>query len=455
MSLLVKLVQLYRGLERPEISRSSIIELKDIPLTNEISSQIIQIWSDPDYDGEIVEVSVGLERYNNRNGIDFINNNKNAIARRLTITLSRSSAHQFYTNISDFIIRADSLNNGEMPSDYYIVEGDLLKGGINFHIKKSTNIEKIEHFCKFIQLLKRTCDFEDNRVGELTKAVFVVTDEDSKETLPKTIKLDFTEPLLKLEKLNLNLLEEMFDPKEKHKSEKLNIFRIALWDVMQHTKKEDSDIYFIATHWDDILVNYESSYSLYVRGYSFNKFKKDIDDFCLESISKVNNMINDIALKSLTIPSIFTIWLYVLRSPKFDEVFNLGLALISCFAAIVIIATIDNQQYLLCQLDKSTKRTMNTYRRTPSIFGQYSKKDTSSVDDLLLCSEKSIFNRISQIRRTLIAFRCTVWFFTIAISFITSSLIWPYEFSIWQLLVYLIVTILIIYVVQSILSKKD
>lgn len=453
MSLLVKLVQLYRQLDKPKINTGSVIELRNITLAAELISTITSIWQDDDYKDDTVELSIGIKRYNDRAGCTFLNENINSKIRLLSINLPRSGAHQFYLNIKDFVARANSLDRGELPAAYYIVEDDFLKNSTQSNIKQVSDIEKIEHLCEFIQLLRKTCNFEDQKDNELTRAVFVVSDEESKETLPKTISLEFTLPLLSISTLNLKLLREIVTNDRNHNSEKLSIFRIALWDVLQHARKEDSDLYFIATHWDDILTNFESSYSLYIRGYSFNKFKKEIDDFGLDSINKANNMIGEIALKSLTILSIFTIWLFVLRSPKFDIMFNLGLAFISCFAAIIIIVTIENQQYLLSQLKKTTKRTLEAFSKTPSIYGQYSKKDTSDIDELLDDTRTSIFSRMKRIRYTLITFRIFIWIFSIAICFITASVSWPYSISPWFYLIGLL-DVVIISVVRNHIANK-
>jgi hypothetical protein len=297
-------------------------------------------------------------------------------------------------------------------------------------------------------LIRKTCNFEDSNSGPFNKAIFVVSDENSNDTLPKSIELEFSNKLLMLENINISLLEEIInaDKKSTHRTEKLSVFRIALWDALRHAQKDDSDIYFLATHWEDILENYESSYSLYIKGYCFNKFKKEIEDFRLDSISKANNLIGDIALKTLAIPSVFAIWLLVLRSPKYDEVFNLGISFISTFAAVVIVLTIDNQQYLVKELLETTKRTLDVFDKTPSVFGTYSKKDTCDVDGLIKSSKTKITERLGSINLRLISLRISVWIFTLTIAFITSALSWPYENSIWWVLAGLLIATIVWYI---------
>jgi hypothetical protein len=441
MSLLTKLVNLYRNLGFPEINSGGTLEVKGLTLTETICTNVITIWQDYDSLEVDIEISVGLKRYTTIKDIEELKFDIDKEVRILTIALPRQGEHQFYSNITDFISRTNSLNIGEIPKDFYIVDGDILRKGTSSH-QKTVEINKIEHFCKFIKLIRKACNFEDSNSGQFNKAIFVVSDENSNDTLPKSIELEFSTELLLLENINISLLEEIInsDKKSTHRTEKLSVFRIALWDALRHAQKDDSDIYFLATHWEDILDNYESSYSLYIKGYCFNKFKKEIEDFRLDSISKANNLIGDIALKTLAIPSVFAIWLLVLRNPKYDEVFNLGISFISTFAAVVIVLTIDNQQYLIKELRETTKRTLDMFDHTPSVFGNHSKKDTSDVDDLIKSSKKKITNRLGSINSRLIGLRISVWLFTLTIAFITSALSWPYETSIGWVLVGLVIS---------------
>ncbi|MEH6384880.1 MAG: hypothetical protein V7780_09740 [Colwellia sp.] len=444
MSLLTKLVNLYRNIGFPRINSGGTLEVKGVKLSEAICLNIITIWEDDNNSDVDVEISIGQSRYSNINDSEALKNDINKEVRVLSIALPRQGKHQFYLNITDFISRTNSLNFGEIPKDYYIVEGDILRKGTPSH-KKTEEIIKIEHFCKFIKLIRKTCDFEDSNSGPFHKAIFVVSDENSNDTLPKSIELEFSTKLLSLENINISLLEEIInaDKKSTHRTEKLSVFRIALWDALRHAQKDDSDIYFLATHWEDILENYESSYSLYIKGYCFNKFKKEIEDFRLDSISKANNLIGDIAVKTLVIPSIFAIWLMVLRSPRFDEIFNLGISFLSTFAAVVIILTIDNQQYLVKELLETSKRTLDVFERTPSVFGSYSKKDTNDVDELIASSKTRITKRLGSIKSRLIGLRVSIWLFTLTIAFITSALSWPYETSIcWPLAGIVITTII-------------
>jgi hypothetical protein len=204
-----------------------------------------------------------------------------------------------------------------------------------------------------------------------------------------------------------------------------------MWEVLSHARKEDAEIHFLATHWEELIDHYNVTYSLYIRGFSFNKFKSEIQDYVHDSIQRTNNLLGDIILKTLTVPSLFAVWMIVLRSSKYDDFFNFGLCIVLTLSAVMIIFVVDNQQFLVEQISKSTMKTMSIFSNRPSISGLADKDTMNALDDFITDNQSTIEQRLEYVSIRLMVVRMLIWSFVLTAFAITINASWPYSTSIW------------------------
>jgi hypothetical protein len=427
MALLSDLVRLFRAVNLPDIDESYTFTAQSFEFTNDAEEALSSIFSARAAEELGIEIRFGEIRVTRESDFSILKSKVGEIADVLSVQLPRRGAHQFYLTLEDFISRVKSINIGEIPDNFYVVNLDYYHGGTELH-KRPEVISKVEYFCEFIQLIKKSCNFVETDFASSYKAVFVVSEEKTSEMIPRTVSLSFPVELMKCDLINLDLLREIVnsDVSETHREEKLSTFRLSLWETISKSKSGEPDILYLAKHWEDLIGNYNATYSLYIRGFSFSKFKMEIQEFIHDSIVKANSLLGDIVLKTLSIPSIFAVWLYLTRSPRFDEYFSLGLCVAVLFSSLIVIFAIDNQQFLVGQLKTTTENTLGQFSKTTK---NVEKFDNQEIDKLIVESSVTINKRLENIGIRLLAMRVSVWLFVISSVIITSYLSWPYESS--------------------------
>ena len=112
------------------------------------------------------------------------------------------------------------------------------------------------------------------------------------------------------------------------------------------------------------IVNYHeksiSSYQYYLRDFSYNKLKVELDSKALEFAQKIQTVINDSQTKLIAIPTVFDL---VIATFDFDKILsskNVG-AIISLFIfSILLQLFLDNQRSAL----KFIKQNIDSYKDT-------------------------------------------------------------------------------------------
>jgi hypothetical protein len=457
MSQLFSLISLYRELGRPEINENATIVCKNVNLTQELITCFIDVWSENNGTTNNIEVKVGTDRLSGSQHTEQLKESLNKVAARIDITLDRHDSSQFYDNTYDFIQRCKCLNYGELPSSFYIADIDYKHGGTSSH-QKPSDIGKIEHFCELISLLKRACHFIDTRLDTHTEALLIIPDIEGKNSAPKKIKLNFSANLLNINEVDFQFLKQIIesDKNSHHRQEKLSLFRISLWDVISDANKNDIDVISIVENWQKLESKYHHSYELYVSGFSFSKFKGEVQDFIHSSIQKANNLLGDIVIKTLAVPSLFSVWLLLLRSQQVDSVFILGLFVTLLFSSIIVIFVIDNQQFLVNQLEDYTKNTFSDFKSKSDQTLAQNTQSTAEIIKFIRINDKKLCLRISSIKRRLLAIRIVIWFFILVAFFVTIEHVWPYQISttyIYALFFSLIITFYVF--IQIILKSRS
>jgi hypothetical protein len=453
MSLIASLVSIYRFLETPIIEKDASFSVSGIKLTAQLIQEIKNVWNSPDAKMVELEVICGIDRLDSNSDFECLKKKTDTTAHKVTIKLPRQGEHQFYNNIVDFLARNNSQNSGALPQTFYLIEDDYLHSGTSEH-KKPEAIKKLEHFCELINLLKKASHFFDTS-STFPSAVFMINEEGAKDNYSKIIKFYMNESLLGQEMVDIKFLKEITDVNDSstHREERLSTFRVSLANILAKSQSNESDLLTLVKNWGELKSTYLATYELYIRGFSFSKFISDITDYVHETIQKANNLLGDIVIKTLAVPSLFAVWLLVLRSNSVDSIFAIGLCATLTFSSVLVIFVIDNQQFLVKQLQKSAGNTLDNF-----MSNQANESNASFNIDILTLLENSnnmLKKRLKNISNRLLAIRLFIWLFILTSLVITVESTWIYSQStISVIYIPMVICAVFCYVIERLVFNK-
>jgi hypothetical protein len=191
MTQLTDLVSLYRKLERPAIETDFSFKVQSWLLDENLADLLGSILKNQAKSGAMIEILLNKKRLIQEDDATLLIQSIGTTVEKIAVSLPRKGEEQFYSSVLDLIKRSTSIHSGVLPDYFYVIDLDYFKGGTQAH-QMPSEINKIEHFCAFISLIQKVCQFVDTSIDAQYKAVFYVTDENSKETRPKKINLSFT-----------------------------------------------------------------------------------------------------------------------------------------------------------------------------------------------------------------------------------------------------------------------
>jgi hypothetical protein len=293
---------------------------------------------------------------------------------------------------------------------------------------------------KFVnQVSFYTCYEQTMSIIETLKSLFThdISDNSDDEFIGLLIKenrslvfpLEFNLSFLKSIELDRNLVNEFIEGIFKSgESEKRSLFINELVSFLEHVENGEKFI-FLLKNLKNYLTRATQSYEYYLRDFSYNKLKVEIDGKILDYSQKLQSVINDSQNKLVAIPAGFVL---VLTALDFKEILNtknivtiFGLCIFILFLKIFI----ENQKSSL----RFITSNLNAYKKTFS-----TKKDL----ELASAFEPIEKECISQQKR-LFFVEVLLWLVpVISFSIITSIKIdnhWPYIFIILYLLISIII----------------
>lgn len=174
---------------------------------------------------------------------------------------------------------------------------------------------------------------------------------------------------LKLLKSFIEVLNENIIPDRK------NIYINELIDFLVLIDKKDRFSYLIQ-NFEEFIHRASSSYNFYLRNFSYNKLKIELETKSLEFYQKIQGVINDSQTKLIAIPATLGLSLTVL---DFNETFSLKifLILISVIIFCIFIQIFINNQKSVLQF---ISENIESYKKTHSKNEQELQKSFEKVD---------------------------------------------------------------------------
>lgn len=261
----------------------------------------------------------------------------------LELTLARLNSIGYYEDV-DALVRK---NRYEYPSDiFYIKELDQFSDGTNTGLL--LQYQKIIEFIDAIkQIAKHT--FQDTGVD-----IAIIFRDDKSLILPFHYSSEDVFNLLEIKSIEFisNALKEA-------NSEKKQLFVNELIDMLVVITEEErfSTILSSILTFEDKCNN---AYQFYLRDFSYNKLKIELDSKALEFTQKIQSVINDSQTKLVTIPTAFVLVFVAFDFDNLLTVKNVA-SIMSLFIFAIIIQIFLNNQYSVLRF---TKTNIDAYKET-------------------------------------------------------------------------------------------
>lgn len=293
-------------------------------------------------DEKIFDCIKFLENQNVLENTDY--DNKIGKKVNLELSLVRLNAIGFYEGREAFILR----NRYEEPNElYYILELDIYS---------SASAAFIAQYRTIIDLIKSIEHFSKHTYTDTDLRTAIVFQEDQSLLLPLQYDLSTCNSVEASLQETFNKTIKIF--REINSEKKLlflNEFIASLKPVSENLRFS----YFVK-HLSSYYEKSINSYQYYLRDFSYNKLKVELDSKALEFAQKIQTVINDSQTKLIAIPTAFVL---VVATFDFQNVLsskNIG-AIISLFIfSILIQLFLNNQRSTL----KFIKENIEAYKAT-------------------------------------------------------------------------------------------
>jgi len=222
----------------------------------------------------------------------------------LELTLARLNSIGYYEDTTAFILK----NRYIIPNnDYYIEELKCYNIDNNDFINKYTGI---------ISLINSIKNVARHTYTEINISNALIFCEDKILLLPFiydeiSIQHITTDSIIKLGDITNIFLEQV-------NSDKKNLFINELIEFLI-PQSENNRFNFLLLHMSDFEERANSAYQYYIRNFSYNKLKTELDNAALDYSKKIQSIINEAQTKLIAIPTAFVL---AVASMDFDNIFS-------------------------------------------------------------------------------------------------------------------------------------
>lgn len=331
--------------------------------------------------------------------IDYLNAN-NIIENTLTSTkvgdtinlelsLAVLNSIGYYESITVFVLKNKcSISQG----NYYIEELKCYNTNNNEFVNKYLGVIRLIDSVKKIARYNHTdVDTDNSLIFREDKALllpFIYEDTDITQ-----INNDDVEKLI-----SISLTFESNDSDNK----KL-LYINELIDFLS-SENENDRFKFLLSHIAEFADRANNAYQYYIRNFSYNKLKTELDNAALDYSKKIQSVINDAQTKLIAIPAAF---LFAAATMDFDKVLsytNIGVIVCSFIFAIFIDLFIKNQKSALKFITHNIEQYKNSFSNQNKLVA-----DSFSIVDTEIKKQKKRLNIV----------HCITWGLPITLFIIT------------------------------------
>lgn len=253
----------------------------------------------------------------------------------------------FYYNVDIFL----KWNYYEFPKqEIYIYE-------LNNYLAESVNFK--EEYNSIVNLVKQIIEISkySYQEDELLNSI-IVREEKS---LFLILKYSFDD-LKSIDKEKVSLIESFIDILKSHITmDKKNIYLNQLVEFL-YREEEQTRFSYLIRNFDKYIKKSSATYNYYLRDFSYNKLKIELDSKALEFSQKLQSVINDSQTKLIAIPTALVFVLSTLDYENINAIKNylalVGLILFCIFIQIFI----NNQKSAIAFIEENINYYKGTFK---------------------------------------------------------------------------------------------
>ncbi|MDP4201522.1 MAG: hypothetical protein Q8861_02420 [Bacteroidota bacterium] len=254
----------------------------------------------------------------------------------------------YYISFEAFILN----NKLHVPAEFYIKEFDFLSTSSNS--PKPFSIQKYEAIIKLIEALESISEVSSNVID--IKNLFIV----NKDTNMLVVAIDYVSKDIEQCDIDFSIIEDLCDTFTNHNNEKKMLFVNELINFLmpvEETLRFEFLISNIRIYYSHCLQSYE----YYIRNFSFNKFKLELDNATLDYSRKIQSVINDAQSKLIAIPAAFVLACATIDFTNINSLKNILLIGSLYVFSLLIDIFIRNQHSALKMIQCDIKSYQDTF----------------------------------------------------------------------------------------------
>lgn len=284
---------------------------------------------------------------------------------RIVFSLYRLNQTGYYET-SDVFVRKNKIIS---PASYYIQN-------IGFHNSEHIFIKKYHALINFIQSIGDLAKYKEES-PDITTCVIIC--EQKALILPiiysgeDVVNIDF--PIEEM-----NYATELF---KKNNSEEKLLFINELMEFLSNVTEENRFVYLLQ-NFNEYYSKSIDSFQYYIRNFSYNKLKSELDNAILDYSKKIQSVINDAQSKLIAIPAAFVL---AAANIEFDNILsmkNIAILISLYIFALLIGIFLNNQSSVLNMIDINIQSYKGTFGGNGNIV-----KDAFILVDKELIKQKN------------------------------------------------------------------
>lgn len=274
----------------------------------------------------------------------------------LELSLPRLNPIGFYENIDRFIL----MNKYVSPTNPYYIEE------IKYYSYSADLNEFINKYLGVISII--------DSIKNIAKHTYTDIDVDNSLIISesKTLLLPFVYDATDIQGIsrdNIDRLTTVAHVFGEIDSKKKWIYINELIDFLI-TQKVNDGFKFLLFHIDDFIDRANNAYQYYIRDFSYNKLKTELDNAALDYSKKIQAVINDAQTKLIAIPTAFVLAVASINFDKIIDSKNIGIVFSLFIFSWLIDLFIKNQKSALNFIQSNVSQYKGTFNSQQRIVSE-------------------------------------------------------------------------------------
>lgn len=305
-----------------------------------------------------------------------------------TYRLPINSVSTFHKNLTALLECDPSIMQGQMPTDFYLVDSDYYHAG-SFNEAPPDSIKNLELVTKLIQSLSQLASYV-NKDNSSHKLLFLLPTSEAQPAMIELSTQFSNEDVERLVPLEIKLVENLLQndvQQDVHHIEKIGLFSSTLARFISNFPVQQA-FSMLLQQWDKFLNTYKQDLATYISGFAFHKARKQVAEAELEIAERLSMVMSGILGKILSLPLTMVA---VIAMTKTSSLIEQLLLLSGVFiASILLIGAVVNQQALLARTKHAKAIMLQAIEGQQEQFPEDLRKDYQQMSEQLAKDEQRV-----------------------------------------------------------------